>query len=313
MIAPSRLDNKCPRFLWRAGRGESGEVIPDESGQTGLDIEKIICDAIQHRKSTYKIDSDEHGLPEELLIRPAEFQKEINYRVDGVPVKGYIDIYYPTQNWVVDIKSAYPLTGAQTKWKYQMGAYALPFWDRENDIPPRVSIFFARHGVLIDIDPLHYSIVENRIREVIEICQEPEEPRPRPSGFCYLCAFNLSCPEVPEIIDTPPAELVKQLLVLDAKVENIRRALSEWTAHNGTLDTPEATVGHFPQETLQITLEFWEKIQEQGIDPLQLVNPDKRKVMKLVKTVPELENLVHIATTKTKFTVKPKRLEEGGE
>ena len=315
-ISPSSLDTHCARFHWLNGRKKPGETLPDESSHYGQEVERLVVDAIKQKQSEMVLDGKTVPIPTELLQYDAEFQKEIVYALDiAARIHGYIDILFHLPDgkiWIVDIKSSYSTAGASTNWKYQMGAYALRFLESPSDELPRVSIFFARHGLLEDIDLPQPSTIAARIQEVSDIIRLEEEPRPQPSGYCYLCQYAMSCPGVPEVVKASPEDLLQQYLVLSAKVEAIRKALSAYTAVNGTLELPDATIGHFPVESLEVTPEFWEWTKEQGLDPLTLCNPDKRKIMSLAKKAPECANYIVLSSEKTRFDIKVNRRRRKG-
>ena len=311
-ISPSSLDTHCPRYHWLNGRKKPGETLPDESAHYGQEVERLVVDAIRQKQSEIVVDGKTVPIPSELLQHEAEFQKEIQYILYSfdVQVHGYIDILFhlPDEKiWIVDVKSSYSTAGASTNWKYQMGAYALRFLESPSDELPRVSIFFARHGLLEDIDLPQPATISARIQEVADIIRLEEEPRPQPSGYCYLCQYAMSCPGVPEVVKASPEDLLQQYLVLSAKVEAIRKALSAYTAVHGTLELPDATIGHFPVETLEVLPELWDWVRSQGLDPLTLCNPDKRKIMSLARKAPECANYIGLSSEKTRFDIKVNR------
>lgn len=303
VVHPSVLDARCPRYYWMIFRQQRREGIPVKSAEVGYSIEEMIVAAIKEKQRTYELDGKRFAIPQVILdADKIEYQREIAWQYNDWWVHGYADLIL-NDNHIIEIKSAYSLVDYDN-WLRQISAYAYPFW--KDDTPPQVSIFYARHGVLQDVPRLiPPARLRHIISEIVRTAQNPKEPRGRPSGFCFLCAYCLSCPEYPQIGEMNLDELVDELIKLEAKVKQIRNVLREHTAVYGDINTPVAKVGHFVVDELEVAPSFLNEVLGLGVNPIdsKLINWNKRGVEKLAQQFPQLANLISYVP-KTRFSVE---------
>ncbi|WP_347246127.1 PD-(D/E)XK nuclease family protein, partial [Thermogutta sp.] len=251
------------------------------------------------------------NIPSELAELTLEVQKEVKYEIlPGVYIHGFIDLFAPEQNRVIDIKSAYATTASH--WRWQMAAYAWAF-PQETELgpaPARASIFFARHGVLVDIPTIPtWDGLQRRARKVLEWFASQEEPRPSPSGFCQWCVFAPSCPQDPAVhrkLKENPGEVLAELLKLQAAYEGLREAVRNYCSEVGKLETDVGIAEFTPTSRMEVSPEFWDAIAELGVDIHSVVTPDRRKITALARQHAHLSSFIMLVPGPSRFAVRAK-------
>lgn len=304
-IHPSTLGVQCPRFHWLHARKQRAQTFFEGVSETGISFEQAVYLALKEKQESFWVDNIEYRIPGEILNRklPWIIQKEITYDIDEtVKLHGFIDLYNSEENWIVDVKSAYDTSVA--RWKWQMGAYTLPFWDV--DPPPRVSIYFARWGVVVDIDPLHPQEMLNKIKGLVSEITAENEPRGRGGVACWFCPYSPSCREAPNIEDKPE-EILGEIVKTEARLKALKSNLKAFVSITGSVATEDARAEFVPVTVLDVDPpQLFGAIQRLGIDPLQeeYFTANRRKIEKLARNNEEIANLVMVKTGRARFTIQ---------
>ncbi len=314
-IHPSTLGVSCPRFHWLYGRKERPQTYFEDATEAGLTFEQAIFSALRDKEDVFWVDKKEYRIPAELQGRKWEVQKEIEdkftYKTHEIRVHGYADLYCPDENWIVDVKSSYDTSS--TRWRWQLGAYSMPFWT--NYTPPRVSVYFARWGIVADIEPLHPQEVRNHIKHIVSFILADSEPKGRGGVACWFCPYSPSCPESPNVSETPE-ELLREVVKLEAKVRALKANLKAQVSVVGSVATEDAKAEFVPVTSLDVDpMMLYNTLTTMGLDPFGggYFVPDRRKVLRLARSNSDIQALVLLKASGTRFAIKKTGVPEDKE
>lgn len=302
-IYPSTLGVSCPRFHWLRARRRRDQTYFDGVSETGVVFEQAVSLAMREGRDRFLVDNTEYRIPSQILAQRWTIQREVCHDIgEDARIHGYVDLYSDEANWVVDIKSAYDTS--TTRWRWQMGAYALPFW--RVDSSPRVSIYFARWGIVADIDPLAPEEVEDRVRGLVAEIAADREPKGRGGVACWYCPYAPSCPDAPPI-DEEPEQMLRELLKAEARVKALRANLRAYVSARGEVVIEDARAEFAPVTTMDVDVsQLHGTLTRLGIDPFAegYLTANRRKVEKLARDRDEVAQLISIRTGRSRFAVR---------
>ena len=208
-------------------------------------------------------------------------------------------------------------TEAEVREDLQMRAYC---WALAHQYPQakrfRVEMAFVRAGVVIEVDygpevvaQAEDSIIEavNRVRGYRKRGQFPALA----GAYCQWCGFTAECPLLSKEPSQGPITKADQadadaqeLTALEARRGVLRKRLSGWTSEAGPVTVGGLTWGYRTTQGRMIadTERFAQTVLTAGQDPWQWLRVDGRSLPRIVRTVPEVENLVEPSPARTEFT-----------
>ena len=316
-ISYTLLSYRCPRHIIKRLNEDPPDSFTSTETETGKDIHRLVQDYLTGQLT--KLEDIQRQLPYgwqlvEQIKRQfeaaylVEAERKVEYTIEDVEVKGYIDIYATMAEEIhlYDIKTSHAFQD-KSKYTLQMEIYALPFLRDGHKVSPY--IWLIRYGQMMllgeltpgDIGRIERRILREakRIKEVYEAGEEKLVPHP---FECQYCEYRNSCPTW-QIRGLDISELAQKYIVLREQLKDIELALKAYTAEAGAIEVNEYSIGYHPVERTQIdtagALSALSKYPEAMKECLRI---DARNYKKWCKKIEELANYVH-AEIKPQFKV----------
>jgi len=318
-IYPSSLGLQCPRNLWHLYRKSKKEILPTIEMEAGIELEKVLTDAIKNKQTHYQIEDRMIQIPQLLLTPGAQFQFPIKYEIENFQVSGRCDFIVP--NVTVDFKQRYSLEITKND-EWQCLGYIYPqLIDSEKE--QKTYVFFLRWGVLKEIgtyDVFSADKVKAKLlkefQRIADIVNCEKCPDGAGNWLCYYCPFIVSCEAVPNVIKTineNPQSVAQELVRIDAQFEALKKAIKGYIAKSGNIKIEDGEIGYFATEkTIIDNRRLLQAIQKRKLDILNFYNPAITKIKSMSKSLGWLTSFVNIEVGNPKFDIKvskPKQVE----
>jgi len=156
-------------------------------------------------------------------------------------------------------------------------------------------------------------ITGQKIHRIIKQIEADTKYEARPGNFCSMCGYVHQCSKSIQlikkgqlpIIDTPEIakDYTTKLLIVKEKIKQIENFLKDWIKANGNIELDNVTYGFNTANSKEIIDKelLYDRICEMGLNPLDFVNFDIRKLKKL-----KLDNIMR-DINKVKFGTAKKK------
>ena len=210
-----------------------------------------------------------------------------------------MDVVYQKNNTIkiVDYKTGYSL---QTD-KLQLETYAFLI----SKIFPKIKNIFVEFNFVnfawqkeweIKLDEI--SRIEKKILFLIEMVENEKKFPAKLSSHCVNCDYWENCEEMKSkkdktyILESPQA-LIKEYIRLDKKIAEIKNLLKEHCKEKGEIKYNDVVAGIKAIENWKWNVrELISMCEEKGIDVMDCLNVDKRKITTEIKKRIDLQDIV---------------------
>lgn len=197
--------------------------------------------------------------------------------------------------------------------RFQLETYA---WLVNLIAPKRDTFLVKNHFLRFSVEkgeeiPLSkVKLVGDKIKRSVELIEAERKFDAKPGSHCSYCSYTHRCGLLVElgkggypVIDSErkAREYAVKLVTVEAALKKVKDLLKGWCEEKGLIKLDTGTYGFNPQKSRKIKdIEvFYEKLAEQGLNPLQYMNIDLRKIKKLK----DIEDLFE-ETGQTRFGFK---------
>lgn len=319
-LSYSILTLRCPRHIIKKLNGDARDSYVSEETQEGRELHRLVEGYIRDR--SVPIDDIREALPygwktienmaEILSGSDIKLEEKIEYEIDGIQVKGYIDLLVRTSRdiEIYDMKTSYS-TEITKSHKMQLALYALPFLMEGSEVA--IHIWFLRYGDIRQVDTLRETDIpdiERRIQKElkrIEAIWQEQKAELSPSPFeCQYCEFKQSCPAWAMKTETPQ-QIAEKYITLKEQVKEYEKLLRAEVNAHGPIEVGDYVVGFHPSEKTEIDVEgvipfLTQKYPEVARD---VITVNTTKFKKWAKKIDELTSFVAVKVS-PKWGVKKK-------
>lgn len=249
----------------------------------------------------------------EIEIAINEKGEKVDWWADDAWFRAKIDRLDVEENRVVitDYKTSHQIT--LDRLQLEIYAWLVNFLD-----PGRDTFSVKNHFLRFRIEkgeeiPLpKVKLVGKRVRKLIKIIEAEKKFEAKPGSHCSNCSYIHRCGPLVElgkgdypVIDTEEkaVEYAAKLVTVEARLKKVKDLLKGWCKENGPIKLDAGTYGFnfFPTEQVRGIESFYERLAEEGINPLNYMNVDMRKTKRLQKSKEFTGLWVNTGSTKFGF------------
>jgi len=135
--------------------------------------------------------------------------------------------------------------------------------------------------------------IEKKVRKIVAQMEKAKTFPAKPGSFCSLCGYANQCAKRMSLVEKGNLPIIDtrekaidyagKVLVVEQRLNAVKNLLRGFVDENGNIPLANGSYGYNKQNTIEV--ENKEKVYnilcEQGVDPLDYFNIDKRKIRKV--------------------------------
>ena len=273
----------------------------------------VLC---RYFAETHLIDLKANALIETKLAINKE-GKKVDWFASDVYFRGIFD-YAETKEdsaYIVDYK-----TGFKKDYDtFQLKIYA---W-LMSKIYPNLKKF------KVDIDLIRFEVLEGKefglddiakvekmVSKKIEVIEQDSKFEPAPGSHCIYCPYSDRCTAISDIVEESKEEdiglnLAKEVIVLETQLKHKKELLKSYCGNYGAVKINDIEFGVFRIDTTKYNIsEFITRLDKAGINALDYLQVDGRKIPKLRKIEVAAKILSEIGEIKSALRFKGRKIKE---
>jgi len=260
----------------------------------GLDVHPDGIELIEKFVNSFVLNLDTH-LASERQIAVDEEGNRVDWWSEKAWFRGIIDKIdiEPERTIITDFKTGWN-TDMDT-FQLQVYAWLVAQGEKAEGDTFCVRNHFIRWGIekKKEFSVEQVMKVKEKIKRIIGQIEKEKEFPARPCNFCTLCGYIHKCGQIAElsekvdlpVIDSPEKakDYAGKLLVVEERLKKVKELLKEWVKENGAIELDNGSYGWYGYKSKKVKDKeaLYEKLCEEGLNPLDFVNFDMRKLGKV--------------------------------
>jgi len=237
-----------------------------------------------HYDSEYEIAITEKGKLTGWWSKDAWFR----FKIDKVDIKeGRLVITDWKSGWNTDID----------KFQLEVYAWGITYIDivRTKWDTILVKNHFIRYRLekSVEIPISAIAAIEKKVRKIVAQMEKAKKFPAKPGSFCSLCGYASQCAKRMSLVEKGNLPVIDtrekaidyagKVLVVEQRLNAVKNLLRGFVDENGNIPLATGSYGYNEQNTIEVENKekVYNAICEQGFDPLDYFNIDKRKIRKV--------------------------------
>jgi len=280
------VKNKLTSDITWSGLTEGLDELPEGPDLMDRFARSFVLNPETHYKSELEIAINNKGKAVSWWSEDAWFRFKID-KVDTEEDKLIITDW--KSGWNTDID----------KFQLEVYAWGLGYDKNLQGLLERKIILVKNHFIRykmeksVEIPISAIPAIEKKVRKIVAQIEKAKTFPAKPGSYCSLCGYASQCAKRMSLVEKGNLPVIDtrekaidyagKVLVVEQKLKAVKDLLKGYVDENGNIPLATGSYGYNPQNTIEVPdkEKVYDTLCEQGVDPLDYFNIDKRKIRKV--------------------------------